>query len=1159
MNFRYYLAASAASLAITCSMAAPAAAQQITSGIEGTVSNDAGTSIAGATVVVKDTRTGATRTLTTSNDGRYRTDGLTTGGPYEVTVTAPGFEGQTLENIFINLQGATQLGFSLSSGIDENIIVVSGARVAVTQLAVGPGQSFGAETLDSFPTVSRDIRDFIRIDPRVSLDRSGTNDRVSCLGGNDRSNAFSVDGIIQSDVYGLNGTPFASRNSLPLPFDVIAETSVEFAPFDVEYGAFSGCAINVVTKSGQNDFHGSAFFTYVNEDLQGDSIDGTQLSLDPFEEKRYGATLSGPIIPDHLFFSFGYEEAKLGANQVTGPIGSGFGTELNFITEAQFNSISDTVRSLYGIDSGGVARGLPESNRRIFGRLDWLINDQHRLEMTYQRLDESKTISDEVSTSNRVFAGNNTFYISGTKSNYYSGRLYSNWTDRLSSEIRVSRAEVQDLQDPVGGGEAQTGNPIPRIVVGVTNPDNGQSGSLVFGPGFSRTANDLKTTITQAKVKIGLEAGNHNLTIGGELNETKVFNLFVQNANGTFTFANIADLQAGRLACGTNTFPTADQIVNANVTSRCVLPSNNSQSVSAGYYGNYSFSGDVLDAAANFKRALFAFYIQDEWQVNDQLRLVGGARVEWLDGDAPNPNPVFFQRYGFTNANAFSKVDPVILPRFAVNYDLFNEGFFSQTTIKAGVGLFTGGDPTVWLSNAFQNNGFGVGQGQSGVASCIPAGTQGTVATNGNFPVQPACAETQGINTAARGLGDAQSTNPAFKTPTVLRANFGVDTTFGTGNGGFFDNWRLSADYIYSRFRNPPDFVDLAQVVDPRQGLNGFTIDGRPIYRAIDPNATGCTAKLVGTGGISPQYTNVNTACFNTSRDDEIQLTNGNDYDSHVASLRLSKRWNSGVLTDGGSVLFNLGYAWTKADNNRYNASSTATSSYDITAAFDRQNSAPATSEYESRHNITWAVNFKEEFFDDYATQFGFVFVARSGRPYSYTFDNGAVFNDSASGNDNALFYVPSGLNDPNVVYVDNVSGGNVTQTAAAAAAGLDAYINADKCLSKNRGRSIARNTCRNDWFYDVDLRLSQELPGPGSFFGVKDKIQVFADFNNFLNLLDDGANVFRSRNYTAPLITGGVNSSGQYVMRNFQPDDTEFPNFSASLWRIQLGVRYEF
>ena len=156
--------------------------------------------------------------------------------------------------------------------------MVTGARAQVTQVAVGPGTAFDTETLEAFPSITRDVRDIIRIDPRVSLDRANEVDRISCLGGNDRSNTFTVDGIVQADVFGLNGTPFAARNSLPLPFDVIEQTSVEFAPFDVEYSEFTGCLVNVVTKSGENKFHGSAFYTYFDEGLFADEIDGRPLN-----------------------------------------------------------------------------------------------------------------------------------------------------------------------------------------------------------------------------------------------------------------------------------------------------------------------------------------------------------------------------------------------------------------------------------------------------------------------------------------------------------------------------------------------------------------------------------------------------------------------------------------------------------------------------------------------------------------------------------------------------------------------------------------------------------------------------------------------------------------------------------------------------------------
>ena len=1137
MQLRYFLAASAAALSIASVVAVPASAQQITSGIEGKVNDSNGAPVTGATVEVTDTRTGNTRTLTTDSNGFFRADTLSTGGPYSVTATADGFEGQTVENININLQGNSQLKFALASGADSETIVVSGARAQLTRLAIGPGTSFGADELENLPSITRDIRDIIRIDPRVSLDRDNEVDRISCLGGNDRSNAFSVDGIIQSDVFGLNGTPFASRNSLPLPFDSIAETSVEFAPFDVQYGAFTGCAINVVTKAGQNDFHGTAFFNFASDGLKGDSIDGDKIPQAPFKEYRWGATLSGPIIKDRLFFSLGYEEIDTSDSQDDGPAGAGFANDLKFVTEAQFNEFSDVLKNVYGFETGGLARTLPETNRRLFGRIDAYINEDHRVELTYQRLDELNVEPDDFSGTN--FTGLNTFEQEGTKSNYYSGRVYSQWSDDFSTQIRVSRAEVRDVQGPVGGGEAQSDNPIPRFIVGTSNVvDGGTSiGTLQAGPGFFRAANDLSTTITQVRAQASLKRNSHDFLFGVDFNELDVFNLFAPNSTGTLVFANIDDFRNGVLSGGANnTNPNAEDVFFGRAS---------------GAFGNFTASGDINDAAAAWKRRTFSVLAQDKWQASDNLSVLVGARLEWYQGDAPLANPNFLARYGFSNRISFSKLDPVILPRLGFTYDVGNDGFLSSTQIKGGVGVFTGGDPAVFFSNAFSNNGFLTGAGRTGASTCFPAtGPRADVVVNGQFTGIPDCVITDGAAASARGLANTQSTDPNFVVPTVIRANIGFGTRFGTGDGGFFDDWKLNFDYIYSRFENPVDFVDLAQAVDVRQGLNGFTVDGRPIYRAIDPTAAGCLAKLVGTGGRGVTYSNLSAACFNTTRVDEIQLTNGASFDSHVASIALSKRFNRGLFTDGGSVNFNLGYAFTNAENNRFNFAATSNSNFDNSAAFDRQNSAIAPSEFSNKHNLTFSMNFKEQFFGNYDTQFGFVFVARSGRPYSATWNNGGVFNDRASGNDNALLYVPTGANDPNLAPTSNPIGLKT----------LEDFVAANPCVAKFRGKTLPRNSCTNDSFYDLDLRFSQELPGPGNLFGVEDSIKLFVDFDNFLNLVSDSANISRRfGTEVSPINLTGIDSAGRYIVGNVAEIPLNSIQTSSSLWRIQLGVSYKF
>ena len=1159
MQIRYYLAASAAALSIATAVSTPALAQQITSGIEGTVVDDAGAPVVGATIEVTDTRTGNTRTISTGSTGSFSATGLTTGGPYTVTVNADGFEGQSIENLETSLQGNTSLAFTLTSGSGE--IVVTGTRVRVTQLAVGPGQSFTAEILENAPTFNRDVRDIIRIDPRVSLDRDDTGsgqDRISCLGGNDRGNAFTVDGISQGDVYGLNDTGFSSRSSTPLPYDAIRETQVQFAPFDVDYGQFTGCAINVVTKSGTNDYSFGAFYEYSDSNLRADNVfdkfSDRSRNVAPIQaDKRWGVYLGGPIIKDKLFIFGAYENQTAGQSQDDGPAGAGYPNSLSGVPVAEFNRISEILNRVYDIDTGPLVTSRPFTNKRYFARADWQINDNHRFEATYQRLEEATTRTDDFSTSatNPRVTGLNTFYLSGTESNYYSGRLYSQWSDVFSTEFRYSRSQVQDLQDPVGGGEAQSANPIPAIVVGIANPD-GTFGRVSAGPGFSRSANDLQTTIEQYRAVSKLEAGDHTIKFGGEINRANLFNLFVQNATGTLFFRNATDLEAGLLSTGTNTNPTAAQLAGG---------------LAAGAAGNFSATGDVTDAAARFNRSIYSIFAQDDWQVTDQLGLVAGVRAEWYDGGAPESNPLFINRYGFSNGNGFSKLGVTVLPRLAFTYDLNDFAVFSRAQFRAGLGLFSGGDPLVWFGNAFQNDGSTVGEGTTRSTGCpLPVTTPIDVVTGGTFTGVPACIRTAGSNEAARGLGDTQSIDPKLKQPTVVRFNAGFSSQLNFAETGFFSGWDLTLDYIYSKYRDPFNVVDLAATPAINgiagAGLNGFTIDGRPIYRSIDPSVAGCTARLTSINP-TPVYSGVNAPCFSTGRDDELMLTNAGSFRSHTASFILSKNFEGGIFTDGGSTFFNVGYSFSDSQDRRNMYSSTAGSNYDLSAASDRQNPAASRGFYNSRHNFTLNTSFKEQFFGDFDTRFGFTFVARSGRPYSLTFSGGSVFGDSVSGTENALVYLPTGVTDPNVAPTSNMT----------AVQGLSDFGNSLKCARKYLGRTIERNTCSNDWYFDLDLSFSQEIPGPGRLFGREDKLKLFASFDNFLNLLDPSWNIQRRRDFAGrqdiASITG-IDAQGRYIISNFTAnnlnaegvrdfDADNFINTSSSVWRIKVGVSYDF
>jgi len=1140
-------------------------AQQITTSITGKVTNESGAAVSGATVIIVDTRTGATTDITTDSTGGFSANGLTTGGPYTVTANAGGYQGQTVEGIQTTLQGPTNLTFALSrstGAAQAGAIVVTAARVRATQLEIGPGTSFTQQVLQAAPTFDRDIRDVIKMDPRVSLDRqdvatggSGA-DRISCLGGNDRFNTFTVDGIPQSDVYGLNDTGFSSRSSTPVPYDAVRETQVQFAPFDVEYGQFTGCAINVVTKSGSNRFHGGAFYEFTNSDLRGDTVGGRPVAkIQP--DKRWGVSLGGPIWRDHLFFYGAYEHQASGQSQDDGPAGAGFANEITQVSQAQFDAISQVLKNVYHVDTGPLVHNRDFTNERLFGRVDIQPVDGQRLELTYQRLKENTVKTDDFSTSNAVVTGANNFLNSGTNSKYYSARLYSNWTDKFSTELKYAHSKILDVQDPIGGGEAQSSNPIVRFVVGVDNPGTAD-GSVIAGPGFSRTANDLKTRLDQFKAVANYDAGDHKLKVGFELNHANLFNLFVQSATGNLQFRNITDLQNGVLSTGASTGnPTGTAITGGSVVGALI---------------NATASGNINDAAASFSRTIYSYYVQDDWTASDALKVVGGARLDWIRGGRPKFNPIFLNRYGFRNDTGFDEVNPVVLPRLGFTYSLPESGIIRRSRIQGGAGVFSGGDPIVWFGNVFQNNGMAFAQGASGAGNNAASCGAINVLSGGQFTGFPTCVLNAAKAAAAAGTGFTQAVDPDITMPTVWRANIGYQADLEFGSSPFGRGWHVNLDYIYSLYKNPFTIADLSQAVDIRQAAAsarpGYTLDGRPIYATIDPLRAGCTAKLVSINP-TPTFTGLTAACYQSGNRGEYVLTNAGDYRTHVASFILTKNFDKGIFTPGGSSYFTLGYAYTNAHDRRNMFNSTAGSNFNVTAVFDRQDPAPSRSFYESRHNLTFSGNLREKFFGDLATSVGWTYVGRSGRPYSLTFSGSGVFNanQSSSANGN-LVYIPTGPTDPNISPTSN----------AAAVTSLVAFANSLKCAKKYIGQTIPRNTCSNDWYNDLDLRFSQELPGPGRLLGrplgLKDKFTAYVMFNNFLNLLNSNWNIQHRRDFgERQEIAGisGVDSAGRYIISNATPitpnattglspyDTANFINVTSSVWQIKMGISYDF
>ena len=500
-------------LAAATLIAAPAAlqAQETTSAMRGTVLGADGTPAEGAVVRVTDTRTGNSRTATTSASGQFTLGGLRVGGPYTVQVEAEGFAPQTVTDIGLALGDTYTFTVALTPEQVEEIVVTASALQSV-QVALGPSATFSLADLQDAPAINRNINDVIAIDPRVYVDEA-FNDSVQCGGASSRFNALTVDGVRLSDNFGLNSNGYPTER-MPFPYDAIDQVAVELAPFDVMYGGFTACNINAVTKSGTNEFHGSVFYDYYDDSLTGDELEGDAIDPGTFDQKRYGLSIGGPIVRDRLFFFAAYEKLE-GINIFSrGPADSSSGTPVLGVTQAQLDRIQQIARDVYGYDPGGIPPSLPVEDEKYLLKFDWNINDDHRAAYTYSYNDGFN--NNESDGSSNEFEFLNHLYERGSELKSHVGQLFSSWGENFTTELRVSYQELDNRQIPLGGtdfGEVQ--------ILTFNDPDgpgpiSPQSATVYLGADDSRHANKLYYETSNYKLAGTYTLGDHVITCGYE-------------------------------------------------------------------------------------------------------------------------------------------------------------------------------------------------------------------------------------------------------------------------------------------------------------------------------------------------------------------------------------------------------------------------------------------------------------------------------------------------------------------------------------------------------------------------------------------------------------------------------------------------------------------
>jgi len=1085
-------------------------AQEITAAIEGTVLAPNGQPAVGVVATVIDGRDGRSQSVAADSRGVINFRSVGAGGPYTIRISGAGYQDLSITDLYTDVAGTSSFTVTMQnadSSIEE--VVVTAAQIETITTASGPSSTFSLEQITDMPSTTRQIRDVIRIDPRVSIGQTGDggdqSGAISCLGGSSRTNSFTVDGVRATDAFGLNLSGNLSRFTFPIPFDTVSAAAVEFAPVSVEYGQFSGCNVNVVTKSGGNEFHGGGFWLYNDDGMTGSEIDGQKFSQGEFQRENYGFDIGGPILKDKLFFYAAYEKFD---TATTNPVGSAddssFPRNDTIFTTAELEQIQGILASQYGRDTGPGVRNLPVTSERIFGRIDWNINENHRVEATYTSVEEATTIADDIGGGRGEYTFADNFHARGSESETFGIRLYSDWTDRLSTEIRYSTQEVVDLQNPVGGGEAQDAEPKPRIALGGSGQFGGEffGQQFVSGPGTFRSANKLATNKDQLKLKFDYQLGDHLITGGYEYETLDVFNLFIINATGTVFFGGadstemIANLAAG----------TAYEIRSG-----------------------VSFTLDPNDAAAAFTRDINSVFLQDKWDINDSMQLVYGLRYDWYESsDLPLENPNYIARYGITNQVGFDGLD-VLQPRIGLNWTMPDS--WGDTRLSFGLGLFAGNDPTVWFSNAYQNFGGALGVGSAtgfaGATTCTAADLN--VLSSGSFQGIPDCVLQAGQAQALATAGTVNATDPDFELPTATRYSFGVE--HNTSN-----DWNLKLDIIYSDMENQVAFVDLSldQV--------GVAPDGRPTYQQVDVLRAGCNATF---NGVRQGYSGVTPECLGGNQDVFFTNQPGDGGYTFTTAIQASKNFD---FDSGWSMNFTSGYSYNESEVANPGTSFTAAENFRAVAATDIVNLDVGPSLRNTPHNFVLSTTFSKAIWGDNRTSITAFYQRRAGAPLSAVFlgDYASDIGDTG-GRARNMVYVPTDEADPLV----NFGPGFDTNAF---------FAWADKNGLK-RGAIQRKGQLDQNWSTDLDLRFQQEIP----FFGGA-KAKLYVDIENVLNLFSSSwgtksyintQDIGSAVGVVDANIDAGTNTYNYNSFTN--PNSLQTPDAWDSLYRVQIGIRADF
>jgi len=1073
--------------------------QVTTSGISGRITGG-DVSLPGAAVVAVHVPSGTQYGTVTNADGRFSIQGMRTGGPYQVEISFVGYANATLTEINLSL-GET---FVLNTNLKESALAVAEVTVvgikpsAFNTSKMGAATNITAKSMELIPSFNRSLGDYTKL----STFATGSG---SFVGRESYNTNVTVDGANFNNNFGLSSGSMPGVSGEPISMDAIEEIQIAVAPFDVTQSNFTGASVNAVTKSGTNTFKGSAYTFYRDQSFNGTKIRDKKLTVSQSSKKVSGFSVGGPIIKNKLFFFMSGEMentltpgntllANAPGRDLTDP-------NVNALVKASdLETFSTLLKTKYGYETGPYENwgGDVEKNNKLLGKLDWNISNDHKLTVRYN-YSESSAVSRPSSSgdaSPSIASGRHSRLggMSFKNSQYYNSNTLQSITGELNSRFNQLQNKFLVAYTKYSQPRQSDSQVFPFIDI---MSGDITKGNVMMSAGyelFSYMNNvDNNTLILTDNATYNLN--KHTLTLGLSYEHQYFANSYLRQGSGYYRFKDLASFTnfANGLGDGKAYSDTYDPISFAYT---------------------YPING-FTNPVGELSFGQFSAYGQDEWNVNDKLKLTIGARLDlpmYLDGAVDNPGlkGQKFRDGEEVDLSTWPQAKVLWSPRLGFSWDVKGD---KSLKIRGGTGIFTGRIPFVWFVSQPTNSGM--------LQYQLVINQSGGAASKAQLARIPFEADAKNLlsNSAIADIfpqknvvgGKIAAIDKNFKLPQVWRTSLGFDLKLPL-------NMMLTMEGIYTK------------------DLNAIFFDNINLAPA---------ASTILEGGLPrPYWSNSANAVkyINTTFQNVVIMRNTNKGDGYTLSAQLDL---PRVFGFSGMV----GYSRSMGREVTGKNGSDPFSAWQYRQIQNSLNDPEMGNTLNNTpHRVIGSLNYSVEYAKYFGTTISVFYSGYQGNAYTFVY-NGDINRDGTSTHEQ--MFIPSKQMD-------------LLWSTPADRDAYFAYAAQDPYLSKHPGEYAKRNGAYTPWNSRIDVRLLQDFKM--KFGKTTNKLQFSVDVINFANLLDSSWGLNQNIVTNSPLSYVGRDATtgklivamqkinGEYIKKSFQD-----PTSVAGTYGIQLGLRYIF